>query len=221
MSSRARWTHGVPDYRNDTAKVATMLTIEALSAQTGLSVTTLEDRLTRDPITVESNPLSALCRPRGRIHTVPLWEQSQLDRYRELLAKAESEERKARVRELPAYTAEQAELLGMVTNREFSEMIGVHDQTLRRWARSDETYPQVVGTLSRPNQPGNPEHLYYLIEYVKWAREERGWQIPASVEHRTKKLRRIRKRAEKRMVDAEHVDDTEFARKALLAEQGA
>lgn len=212
MSSRARWTHNIPDYSNNLAEAAKMSTLGDTSAETGLSQKTLRDLLTRDPITSERNPLRVLCRPAGRIKSDPLWSRAQIKDY---LHRAERtvEDSEDRDERPPAYLAEEAERLGLVTTSGFAEMIGKHDQTLRRFARTDNTYPPVVGVLSRPNQPGVPEHLRSLVACVKWAKG-RKYPIPVRVQAQAEELHRQQR------MDLRRKQEAEFARKALLAAQG-
>lgn len=209
MSTRARWTHDATDYTTDLGTAAKMINIASLSASTGLSQRTLEDLITRDPITREDNPLIALCRPAGRIGSIPLWSRGQLDNYRDRTAFTEGKEK---IQDLPSLFVEEAEQRGLITTGQFAEAIGVHDQTLRRWARVDARYPEVLAKLARPNVPGNPEHLYDLVDYVRWARE-RGWSVPGSVLSRAEEIEHERHIATMR-------EAAESDRMAVAAEQG-
>lgn len=173
--TRAQWAQGIPDIITTPGRITEFLTSGQLSDATGLAENTLLDRLTRKPITRKDSPRGALCRPAARLGDLPLWSPEQLAEYH-----ARIEARNKREQELPVVTPAQARERHLYSTFELAEMLGLHDQTLRRAQGDDEDYPDVVATRSRDGRPGVPEHVRELGAVLEWA-HGRGYAVPPKV----------------------------------------
>lgn len=164
--SRARWASTAVDLSNDLTKAAQQITLGALADATGLSQRTIEDSLTREKITSPDNPRGAIDRPRYSVGGNPLWSHSQLAEF----AKRARIDKKV---DLPLISPEAAEERGLISTIELAEMLGKHDQTVRRWeANFADTYPAAVARRSRDGRPGVPEHVRPLAKIVEWITEQ-------------------------------------------------
>lgn len=164
MNSRARWAAGALDLTGDIETAATYFTIGHVSDATGLSPETIKDSLTRREITNPANPRGALCRPAARVGDVPLWSKGQVDEYHRRVKALEGAET-----DLPLVSAEDARERGLVSTEEIAAHFGLHDQTVRRWQRYDETYPDAVARRERGGRSGPPEHVRDLRAVLEWA----------------------------------------------------
>ncbi len=174
MNSRARWAAGALDLTGDLETAATYFTVGQVADATGLSPNTINDSLTRRKITNEANPRGALCRPEARVGDVPLWSQAQVDEYHRrhtALAAVETD--------LPLVSVIEAADRGLVSTEEIAELFDLHDQTVRRWQRYDETYPDAVARRDRNGRSGPPEHVRELRAVLAWA-DEKGIVVPST-----------------------------------------
>jgi hypothetical protein len=174
MKSRARWAAGALDLTGDIETAATYCTIGHVSDATGLSQETIKDSLTRREITNPTNPRGALCRPAARVGDVPLWSQGQVDEYHRRAKALEGAET-----DLPLVSTADARERGLVSTEEIATHFGLHDQTVRRWQRYDETYPDAVARRDRDGRSGPPEHVRDLRAVLAWA-ETKGMKPAAS-----------------------------------------
>lgn len=142
-----------------------LLDIEQLSRRTGLSTGTIQDLLTRERITNDSHPRSAICRPAYRHGSEPLWSENQLWAYR---ARVRAENaRYARAEDLRAYSVEEARESDLVALRVIAARWGMHPASVRRWQRTAQGFPRAVGKLMQSGA-GRPDHLYRWSEVVAW-----------------------------------------------------
>lgn len=169
----AEWMVLAEDLADDLAQAAQHLQVGRVSDLTGLATSTIEDTLTRKAITQESNPRRAICRPDFRVGRMPLWSQAQVDEYKRIA------EGKAEDEDLPTVTSQGAESGGLVTTAEIRKRLDLHDQTLRRYQRSNSTYPRPVARLSREGSPGVPEHLREWGAVLAWALKQEGIVVPS------------------------------------------
>jgi hypothetical protein len=163
MSSRARWAAGALDLTGDIETAATYFTIGHVSDATGLSPETIKDSLTRRPITNPVNPRGALCQPAARVGDVPLWSQGQVDEFHRRQAALSTGT------DLPLVSTMEAHRRGLASTEEIAAHFGLHDQTVRRWQRYDESYPAAVARRERDGRSGPPEHVRELRAVLDWA----------------------------------------------------
>lgn len=166
--TRARWAADARDLTDDIQTAATYLTVGKVSDQTGLSSETIEDSLTRRPISNKTNPRSALCSPAARIGNTPLWSAEQVAEYQRLHAAAAAAPRA----DLPTVSKAEADDQGLVDITTAAGRVGVHEQTLRKAQRFDVNYPASVAVRARDGQPGPPEHLRRWVDIRAWAVDE-------------------------------------------------
>lgn len=164
MNSRARWAAGALDLTGDLETAATYFTVGQVANATGLSPETIKDSLTRREITNPLNPRGALCRPVARAGDIPLWSKAQVDEYLKRRKAAEAVEH-----ELPLVSTDEASERGLVSTEEIAELFDLHDQTVRRWQRYDESYPAAVARRDRNGRSGPPEHVRELRAVLAWA----------------------------------------------------
>lgn len=174
MNSRARWAAGALDLTGDIETAATFLTIGQVSDATGLSPETIKDSLTRRRITNPGNPRGALCRPQARVGDVPLWGQGQVDEYHRRVKALN-----ALGTDLPLVSTAEARERDLASTEEIATLFDLHDQTVRRWQRYDETYPAAVARRDRDGRSGPPEHVRELAAVLKWA-DTKGIKVPAT-----------------------------------------
>lgn len=166
----AQWAVQAIDLTANPGEAAKYLTVGQLSDAVGLAESTILDSITRAPITVAANPRSAICRPAAHIgFKVPLWNPKQRDEY--LRIREESNDAKDVVRKLEGVNEEEARKRGLHSLVEFSGMFDLHDQTLRRAASQDKTFPHAVAQRE-VDTAGVPEHLFPIEQMFNWARSK-------------------------------------------------
>jgi hypothetical protein len=165
--SRARWADTATDLSNNITDIANHLTVGMLADATGLSQRTIEDSLTREKITAEDNPRGAIDRPEFMVGGMPLWSHAQLAEYTRRKARQEQ-----RLAELPPISSEAAKARGLISTIELAELLGKHDQTIRRWEANFGDYPPAVARRSRDKRPGVPEHVRELSKILEWIKTE-------------------------------------------------
>lgn len=169
----AEWMREAKDLVGNPHEVGKHLTVGMVSNKTGLATRTIEDTLTRKRITNEGNPRSALCRPEYRFGKTPLWSHEQVERYKKLAAQTKHHDDT-----LPLVTVAEAYERSLVSTAEIRERLGLHDQTLRRYQRDDNDYPEAVARLSREGSPGVPEHLREWVKVLGWALRHDEIEVP-------------------------------------------
>lgn len=165
--SRARWADTAIDLSNNLAKAAQQLTVGQLADATGLSQRTIEDSLTREKITAEDNPRGAIDRPEYMAGGMPLWSHAQLADYAKRKKRQDQ-----RLANLPLISSEAAQMRGLTSTAEVAELLGKHDQTVRRWEANFADYPPAVARRSRDGRPGVPEHVRELAKILDWVKAE-------------------------------------------------
>lgn len=178
-NTRAGWARDVVDLyeTGDLAEAADLLNVAAVASATGLSVKTIEDALSRPPVTKRSNPLHPLSRPYRRMGNAPLWSQEQVDRAVALRGVDEPRYLGGGDEQLPTIDAESATARGYLSTTEIAAMVPnrrnpqrtVHEQTVRRWAREYDDFPNAVALRARVGgHPGVPIVVYDGGEIRNW-----------------------------------------------------
>lgn len=191
--TRARWAEDVPDLTGNLSEVPKYMNVAEVSAATGLSPNTIEDALSRPPITKPNNPLAPLSRPARRIGNTPLWSHEQVERAKALQRITVGHRHLGGGNTpLPLMDADVADERGYVSTEEIAAMThmrtghkgslkAVHEQTVRRWARDNGDFPPAVALRARSQgHPGVPivvydgeEVLTFLKTFLTGRREGR------------------------------------------------
>lgn len=159
-STRARWAEGVEDLYGDLDKVGDYLNSAQVSSATGLSVNTIEDALSRPPITSETNILGPLSRPAKRIGNSPLWSRQQVEEANRRRQSDAPRHLGGGDSQLPVVDADLSNENGYLSTSEIAEIAlmrrteahewqPVHEQTVRRWARDYDDFPPAVALRAR------------------------------------------------------------------------
>jgi hypothetical protein len=175
MNTRAKWVEGVTDLSGRLGDAANYLEVPAVAERTGLSPSTITDLLSRKQITSSTNVLAPISRPAARISNVPLYSEEQV---------AEVVERQRRTghrhlgggdKPLPSLSAAKCRARNLVSVHEIAELAnaadpgGMHEQTVRRWAREEESFPKAVALRSREGgHPGVHEVMRPRRAVVAW-----------------------------------------------------
>jgi hypothetical protein len=174
MSTRAQWAEGIPDLydegRLDDAKE--YLTIAEVSELTGFSPGNIRNALSRPVITSQTNALGPLSRPAVRIGSRPLYSREQAEKAKGLRVKPGDRKHFGGGDEsLPGVTFEEAERAGLVSMLDIAQVVGLHEQTVRGWARTSDDFPDPVGLRERhPAEPkGAPSVVYERRPVLEWA----------------------------------------------------
>lgn len=171
----AAWTETAKDITRDRKVWKRYLTAQQLSDRIGLSVETILDVLTRNP--QDDDPRSAIVRPAARIGptrlaAVPMWAPAQSRRYLELAAARPNGGRRSAVdrSELPVYSLEQAAEEGLASAKELAKILGIAENSIRRWAREEPDFPPEVAVAERipPFQFGPPRVLRSIGAVRDW-----------------------------------------------------
>lgn len=150
MSTRAKWTGDIPDLYADLRRAATYLTAEQVSDLTGFSVNTITDLLSRKPITLKNNPLGPLSRPEARVGTKPLYSRRQVEQaIKRRDAGGGDRFLGGGNQPLPKVSHERAEELGYISVDEIAFLADVHEQTVRKWASRERSFPAAVAVRDR------------------------------------------------------------------------
>lgn len=185
-NTRAGWARDVVDLyeTGDLAQAADLLNVAAVASATGLSMKTIEDALSRPPVTKRSNPLYPLSRPYRRMGNAPLWSREQVAQAVALREVEEPRYLGGGDEQLPTMDAESANARGYLSTTEIAAMVPnprnpdrtVHEQTVRRWAREYEDFPHAVALRARVGgHPGVPIVVYDGGEIRDWLHSK---QIP-------------------------------------------
>lgn len=178
-NTRAAWAKDVPDlYETGELHLAPgLLRTPEVASATGLSVKTIEDALSRPPVTKHNNPLVHLSRPFRRIGNSPLWSPEQVERAAELRRLDEPRYLGGGDEQLDTIDAAEADELGYLSTTEIAAMVPnsrdrartVHEQTVRRWARENADFPRAVALRARSHgHPGVPLVVYKGDEIRAW-----------------------------------------------------
>jgi len=179
-STRAHWATGVPDLVNDLDEVPNYLSVAQVSAATALSTNTIEDALSRDPITKPGNPLGPLSRPARRVGNTPLWSSEQVEEAVRLQRANGHRHLGGGDRPLPVVDAETADEKGYISTEEIAAMTHmvtrmargmrpVHEQTVRRWVRDNGDFPPAVALRARrAGHPGVPIVVYRADDVLRF-----------------------------------------------------
>lgn len=175
MSTRAKWVEGVRDLSGRLADAAEYLEVPKVAERTGLSPSTITDLLSRKEITAKGNVLAPISRPAARISNVPLYSEEQV---------AEVVERQRRTghrhlgggdQPLQSLSAAECGRRNLVSVREIAALAtaqdpeGMHEQTVRRWAREAKDFPPAVALRSRQGgHPGVPEVMRKRKLAISW-----------------------------------------------------
>lgn len=178
-NTRAGWARDVIDLyeSGDLAEAANLLNAAAVASATGLSKETIEDVLSRPPITKKSNPLYWLSRPYRRMGNAPLWSHEQVERT--VAARNEGGPRflGGGDKQLVTMDADTAAEHGYLSTTEIAAMVPnsrnpsrtVHEQTVRRWARENDDFPRAAALRARAGgHPGVPIVVYDGGEIRAW-----------------------------------------------------
>jgi hypothetical protein len=176
MNTRAKWAEGVRDlYPNHLDEANDYLGVPAVAEQTGLSPSTIKDLLSRVPITSETNVLAPISRPACRIGNQPLYSQEQIDKVTERQRATGHRHLGGGDAPLSSITPAEARKRNLVSVEEIAEMAnaqnpgGVHEQTVRRWARDADDFPPAVALRSREGgHPGVPKVVRERKKVVAW-----------------------------------------------------
>lgn len=178
-NTRAGWARDVVDLyeTGDLAEAAGLLNVAAVASATGLSMKTIEDALSRPPVTKKTNPLYPLSRPYRRMGNAPLWSHEQVSQAVTLRQVDERRYLGGGDEQLPTIDAESASALGYLSTTEIAAMVPnrrnpdhtVHEQTVRRWAREYDDFPNAVALRARVGgHPGVPIVVYDGDEIRGW-----------------------------------------------------
>lgn len=178
--TRAVWAKEVPDLYGDLDQAQHYLTIQQVSEQTGLAVTTIFDALSRPQITKESNPLCHLSRPAARVGNRPLWSAEQVAKTRQARELAGDRFLGGGTERLDTILPEDSNKLGYLSTVEIAELVPnprtgrpYHEQTVRRWAREHGDFPKAVALRSRESgHPGVPLVVYDGNQVRAWLTKE-------------------------------------------------
>lgn len=178
-NTRAAWAKDVPDLyeTGELDQAANYLTTPEVASATGLSVKTIEDALSRPPVTKETNPLYPLSRPARRIGNAPLWSHEQVAQAVELRRADEPRYLGGGEGPLETIDAAKSDEKGYLSTTEIAAMVPnsrdpertVHEQTVRRWARENADFPHAVALRARSaGHPGVPIVVYNGDEIRRW-----------------------------------------------------
>lgn len=181
-NTRARWAESVPDLYGSLEEVDKYLNAARVSAATGLSVNTIEDALSRPPITNSTNVLGPLSRPARRIGNSPLWSQEQVDEAVERQRANGPRHLGGGDAQLPVIDSELSDQNGYLSTAEIAEITymsrsllrgwrPVHEQTIRRFARDYEDFPPAVALRARSEGHAGVPIVVYDGEAIReWLR---------------------------------------------------
>lgn len=173
MTTRAQWTRGIPDLYEEGRlhEAGNYLTEIQVSEITGFAPSTITNALSRQKITAKNNPLGPISRPAKRIGNRPLYSREQAEAALKLRqAAGERRHFGGQGKPLDAVTFEEAQRCGFVSTADLAELIGVHEQTVRAWARMHDDFPAPVALRERPaSEPkGAPSVVWEREPALQW-----------------------------------------------------
>jgi hypothetical protein len=174
-STRAKWVEGVRDlYPNNLDEAANYLGVPAVAEKTGLSPSTITDLLSRAPITSES-VLAPISRPAVCIGNQPLYSYEQVDEVTKRQRATGHRHLGGGDKPLSSISPAEAQRRNLVSVEEIASMAnaqnvnGVHEQTVRRWARDASDFPPAVALRSREGgHPGVPKVVREKKKVISW-----------------------------------------------------
>lgn len=169
MSSRAGWTKEVEPV-TDLGSLAGYLRLTEVSQKVDLSPKTIQDLLSRPVITNPANPQAPISRPATRFGSEPLYTQEQVDQVLDIRASKTVRHLGGGDKPLPRVGYDEAGQLDLVSIREIAEIAERHEQTVRRWAKDDGSFPPALALRSRPQNKRNgvPEVVRDRKAIVEW-----------------------------------------------------
>jgi len=171
-SPRPRWIQDVPDLYDRLADVTGHFTLAQACDYTGLSITTLEDLLSRPRITAGDNTLAPVSRPAARVGTSPYYSLEQLDDVRERQLRPMRRHLGGGDEPLPVLTTDDANSRGLVSYEEMGTLFGRHPNTLRKWWSVNDDFPSPIATRERRGgHPGTPTVVFDSREVFRWLRD--------------------------------------------------
>jgi predicted DNA-binding transcriptional regulator AlpA len=171
VKTRAAWADDVPDLYGDLKTAATYYSLMQASEETSLSPNTLADTLSRPPVTREDNPMFALSRPAARIGNSPLYSKQQVADAIRIQKTSQHRHLGGGQSPLTVVSPEESRRCEFISIREIATYAGIHEQTVRRWAREQDSFPSPVALRARENlPPGVPIVVYELAEVKAWLR---------------------------------------------------
>ena len=184
MQTRAKWVEGVTDLYAQLDQAGNYLTVAQVAERTGLSPSTITDLLSRPQITSASNVLAPISRPAARIGNQPLYSHEQVG---EVVSRQQATGHRhlgGGDSPLPSLSPSETKKRNLVSVAEIAAMAnaanpdGVHEQTVRRWARDSEDFPPAVALRSRAGgHPGVPNVVRERAKVAKWL-IKRGYMLP-------------------------------------------
>lgn len=158
MNTRAHWAEDVPDLYGDPSQLSNYLTLPEVADRTSLSPNTLKDALSRPRVTRTDTPMFALSRPAARVGNQPYYSQAQVDEALKIAESGQHRHLGGGDEPLPSVTAAEAERTGLISTVEIAEFANVHEQTVRRWVREQDSFPRAVALRARSGDHGVKAH---------------------------------------------------------------
>lgn len=194
-STRAQWAKGVRDlYPNNLDEAPNYLGVPAVAERTGLSPSTIKDLLSRAPITSETNVLAPISRPAVCIGNQPLYSPEQVDEVTKRQRETGHRHLGGGDKPLSSISPAEATRRNLVSVEEIASMAnaqnenGVHEQTVRRWARDARDFPPAVALRSREGgHPGVPKVVREKKRVISWL-VRHGYRKPDSTGRKAAKV---------------------------------
>jgi hypothetical protein len=174
-STRAQWVDGIPDLyeTGELERAGEFLTTAEVSAITGFAPSTISSMLSRPRITAKDNPFGPISRPATRIGINPLYSREQAAAAKELREKSPDKKHFGGGTEpLPSVRFVDAQASGLASTIDIAQQVGVHEQSVRAWSRTDASFPSPVALRERPAEEpmGAPSVVYELEPVMAWMR---------------------------------------------------
>jgi len=178
-AQRARWITGISDLTSDLAQAGNYLNVAQVSEATGFSPDTIEDLLSRDPITRPQNPQKPLSRPAARIGTTPLYSRQQVNECLRLQDASGDLYLGGSHTPLPKLSAAEADARGYLSTTQIKDLAGVHEQTVRKWMNRVGDFPPAIALRERDEDAhsGVPFVVRHPRAVALWL-VEAGYDVP-------------------------------------------
>lgn len=174
-STRAKWVEGVRDLLGSLHEAANFLNVPQVAERTGLSPATITDLLSRAPITSDTNVLAPISRPDARIGNQPLYSDAQVVKVIRRQRATNHRHLGGGDTPLTSISPEEARRRELISVEEIAALAnaqsptGVHEQTVRRWARDAKDFPPAIALRSRDGgHPGVPKVVRKRKDVLKW-----------------------------------------------------
>lgn len=176
MKTRAKWAEEVENLYPDRLNEAdSYFGVPRVAELTGLSPNTITDLLSRPQITSRTNVLWSISRPDARIGNQPLYSQGQVDEVVERQRETGHRHLGGGTSPLASITPTEAKKRNLVSVEEIAALAnihkseGMHEQTVRRWARECSDFPPAVALESREGgHPGVPRVVRDRKKVIAW-----------------------------------------------------